>query len=333
MIAALTCGAIVSIFGIAANNLTEYRGDWFIFWFVAKAPITALYRDLEAYPFVYPPTALFLVKPFGLLPVWTSFALWSVTGLALITIAARQIVTWWVIAVAVLMPGILSCLFAGQTSLFVGALIIWGVVARRSYGWGVAAVLKPQSIVAFPIALVARRDWHSLALVILVGATPIALAIAVWGVEPWLDWLYALDDWRTQLVRRRINELDVGMNGLALWLGLPKAIYFLGLILGIGSTWATFRESDERLEQYAALACGSVLISPYTLGYDLAGLSIVATALLFDEKRSVLTWLASGLIVAGVTANFGILLFANVLLWENRRAFCQRPSNGPQSHA
>ena len=148
----------------------------------------------------------------------------------------------------------------------------------------------------------------------------------IWGFQPWLDWLSVLGDFRAQLHRRHIDELDVGMNGLILWFGLPAFVYYIGAALGAACIWATFRATEAPLDRYAALASGSVLISPYTLGYDLARLSIAAAAILFDQRRSIALWLASGIVLAGAAVNIGVIALAAVLLWETAARLAEHAS-------
>jgi hypothetical protein len=265
-----------------------YGGDWFVFWFTAKAPVDALYRDLHAFPFAYPPTALLLVRPFGLLPAWPAFAAWSVAGSALLYAAARMLgATRKAFLLAVLMPPMALCLVAGQTGLFVGAAVMAGVAVRdarvSAACFGLAVALKPQAVFALPFALLAIGDFRRLALT---GAIAISLAgvtVALWGTDVWLAWVDALPRFQQMLIDRGADRLDVGLNGLRLRLGLRPWVYGVGVGLGIVSSAMVWLLTEHRMVRYAAIAAGSVLISPYTLLYDLTGLSVAALSLLLCE--------------------------------------------------
>ena len=297
-------GLSVSLLGHLANYLRDevYNGDWLIFWFTARAPVPLLYHDLDAFPFAYPPTALFLVKPFALLPVWVSLAVWSIIGLTALCLAARSLAKPWVIAVAVPMPAIWWCLLAGQTGLIVSAFVIAGL--RWPALWGVGAILKPQSLIALPFT----GEWRRLLITAGVGAAFVLASVIVWGVQPWLDWVAVLDDFQNEVSSRDAIRLNLGLGGWTYW---P------GAVLGAACAFLIFRRSEDLLERYAALACGSVLISPYTLGYDLAGLSIAAAAMLFDEERSVPRWIAGGWVLTGLFPTAGVIALAAVLVWEH----------------
>jgi hypothetical protein len=66
-------------------------------------------------------------------------------------------------------------------------------------------------------------------------------------------------------------------------------------------------------------------MSPYTLYYDLAGLTFACVTMLLDRNRSPLIWLAAAMIVSSVLANFGVLLLAAMLIFE---ALQRRPMRG-----
>ena len=320
---ALTVGGVVSLCGILWNNIPGYRGDWFIFWLVARADPARLYHDLHAFPFPYPPSALLLVKPFGGFSAWVAFALWSALGMAAIVTAARRLgAGWGAIGVAALMPCLLSCVVFGQTSLFVGAALMGGVAARSPrlsmILFGVAMAIKPQSAIALPFALAAAGEWRRLAGSIAVAAAVAGIAVMLWGAGLWLTWWEALPHFRTLLIERHVDVMDVGVNGLRLWLGWPSWTHLSGVALGVVMVVATWRGSREPMARYAALACGAALISPYTLSYDLAGLSVVAVAALIDSERKPADWLIAAPIVAGVWPNVGVIGLGCLLAWRYR---------------
>src|SRR4051812_29161295 len=80
-------------------------------------------------PFPYPPSSLPLLAAFGLLPFWPAFWLWTVLSAAAFWSAARRITNhlWLVFAT----PHMVLALVLGQTTLWIGALLMWGVVLLR----------------------------------------------------------------------------------------------------------------------------------------------------------------------------------------------------------
>jgi ABC-type molybdate transport system permease subunit len=135
-------------------------------------------------------------------------------------------------------------------------------------------------------------------------------------VETWVRWATELHKFQAYLTSRGIDRADVGIYGLARAWGLPGWMFLLGIPLGVATSWLVFRKEAASVDRYAAFAVSTVLMSPYTLGYDLAGLTFASVAMLLDAKRSPLTWLAAALIVSSVFANFGIVLLAARLSYE-----------------
>lgn len=320
---AFAIGGVVSLCGILWNNIPGYRGDWYIFWLVARVAPTHLYHDLRALPFPYPPSALLLVKPFGGFSTWIAFSLWSALGIAAIATAARRIgASWGAIGTAAMMPCLLGCIVAGQTSLVVGAALMGGVAAQSPrlamLLFGVALAIKPQSAVALPFALMAVGEWRRLAGSVIVAAAIAGIALALWGPGLWLAWLEALPHFRTMLIERHVDVMDVGVNGVRLRLGWPSWVHLVGVVLGVVMVVATWRGSREPMARYAALAGGAALISPYTLVYDLAGLSVVAAATLLDRKRAPVDWVVAAPILAGIWPNLGVIGLGFLLAWRYR---------------
>lgn len=322
---AIALGAIKS-FLILLPYTDAYVGDWPIFWYAGQAP-DDLY-DFQFSKFAYPPPMVVLLRPFAALPMWAGLAAWSLVGLMAIYFSARLIAPARAICVALAMPACILCLLAGQTGLLIGALAILAVAKRSGIFFGLGVVLKPHSFAALPFT-----DWRPRLAATAIAAAFVAAVVAsmMFGVVLWSDWADSIDDFRTAVSVSRIVRLDVGMTGLAYVLGLPAWIYFFGAALGVACTTIVFRATDQALDRYAAFVCGAVLISPYTLGYDLAGLSIAAMAMLLDPRRGVACWIAAALIVTGIFANLGVLALASLLIVQHYGAFrWSIPSNPPR---
>lgn len=325
VVISLTVAGSYSVRGIIWNNFPDYKGDWFIFWFSAQAPISDLYHDLQALPFAYPPTMLPLIKPFGLLPAWPALAAWTAIGFGFFSLALKRLgLNISTILLAALLPSLCECLVAGQTSFFVGAAMVGGVAARSTslsaLLFGLAIVLKPQSAIALPFALIALRDWRRLMMVGAVVVLFVCASVAVSGVAPWEAWTDALPRFKAMLVERNIYMQDVGVNGLRLNFGLPAWTHAFGILLGIATVAVTWSASGEPIERYTALACGSVLISPYTLIYDLAGLTVIALFRLLDDRGPKLMWFACAPIVIGLWPNLGVVAIALLQIFRHAPA-------------
>ncbi|MEO6360867.1 MAG: glycosyltransferase family 87 protein [Sphingomicrobium sp.] len=200
----------------------RYLGDYNVFWGIADAPMEYVYRR---YRFAYPPTALLLIRPFGFLEFWWAYALWIGAGVLAMVTAARRMVGWDAILFGFISYAGIGVVVGGQTSLFVGALIVAGLTIARPQAagilLGVAAAIKPQSLLAAPIALIASRNYRAIGWAAATGALLFAVTILLWGVDQWIDWLASIQHFSTYLRDHDLDQADKGIYGLALQLGLP----------------------------------------------------------------------------------------------------------------
>ena len=318
----------------------QYLGDYQVFWGITRIPLDKIY---DHHVFAYPPTAILLLAPFGLLPFWYSLVTWSAVGAAAMSCAARRLMGPLALTLGFLTFAGVGVMLGGQISLFVGALIIAALGASKPRWRGIllaaAAVIKPQSLLAAPIALVAERNWKAIGWAVAVGCSLLLASALLFGTDLWLRWLIQLPKFHAYLVSRGIDRMDVGVYGLARSFGLPGWMFLFTAPLGMATSWLVFRKESAPLDRYSAFALSTVLMSPYTLYYDLAGLTFASVALLLDRERPPLIWLAAAMIVSSVFASFGIVLMAAMLSFEalRRPAKCApslaRPSQSTNSEA
>lgn len=295
----------------------QYLGDYQVFWGITRIPLDKIY---DHHVFAYPPTAMMLLAPFGWLPFWPSLIAWSAVGAAAMSYAARRVMGPLALTLGFLTFAGIGVMLGGQISLFVGALIIAALNSAQPRWRGIllaaAAVIKPQSLLAAPIALVAERSWKAIAWAIAVGSGLVLFSTLFFGVDLWLGWLAQLPKFHAYLINHGIDRMDVGIYGLARSFGLPGWTFLLTAPLGMATSWLVFRREGQTLDRYLAFAVSTVLMSPYTLYYDLAGLTFACVALLLDRKRSPLIWLAAAMIVSSIFAGPGIVLMAILLSFE-----------------
>lgn len=323
----LLLACIASSFGLlwllASQLSSGYGGDFRIFWFVGMHPTGWLYTDLHRLPFPYPPSSLFLFKPLALLPFWTALALWDVISLLVFAAAARRIAPILAVGVGMLSFAVGENVIHGQTGLIVSALVIAGATEQRPWLAGLllgaAAAVKPQAVIAVPIALLITKEYQTLLWTCIGGGLAIIASLAMFGWSPWFHWVAALGDFRDLIYERNLNEKVVGLTGWS---------YLFGPPLGLALISANFRRN-----RYATVALASVLISPYTMTYDLAGLAVLSAGFLLYEKRPVM-WISSAFILAGtIFASWGILLMtAATLLLPHRKRLSQVGSMRGHSH-
>jgi hypothetical protein len=269
-------------------------------------------------PFPYPPSALPLLAPFGLLPFWPAFWLWTLlSGIAFWT-AARRITRGWPLAFVA--PQMVLALILGQTTLWIGALLIWGVLLLRSRPvlagmlFGIAAAIKPQFAILVPFALLAGRHWLALA----GGAGGLAAMLLLslpFGPFLWHDWASVLDQHPAIVSGYGLNALGASPMMALKLLGLPLYLHALFIALAICLVWRAFRTDDVK-KRLLVLLAGTLLATPYAIRYELGMLTpSLVDALLAGTVRGLLTALplyclgvftiVPALVVSAVSASTG----------------------------
>ena len=311
--AAVTAGAVLLLVAISIALLVPRLLNWptspdfTMLWAGARfavfrphatydvAAVTAAQMSIRPpvgpLPFPYPPSALPLLAPFGLLPFWPSYFLW--TGLSALAFwtAARRItrMAWLVFA----MPQMVLAIVLGQTTLWIGAMLIWGVLLLRERPllagllFGIAAAIKPQFAILVPVALLAGRHWRAIGGAIAAFAAMLLLSLP-FGLFLWPDWLamirkhpgivsgYGLD------VLGATPMLALKVLGLPLYLDGPFVLFAIWLV------WRAFR-SDDVKQQLLILLAATLIASPYAIRYELAMLTpSLLDALLAGTVRGLL---------------------------------------------
>jgi hypothetical protein len=268
----------------AAIHAQVKPADFYVFWTAARhaaAPYDpAIIAELEkalhitgAWPFVYPPTFLLAIWPFGQLPLAVAYPLWTGLSAALFVYAAAHLVkpAWATLGLFIVPPVVLA-ISPGQTSLIIGAAVIGGWLMRERRPalagvlFGLAACIKPQAMILAPIVL--WGQWRLVRWAVITGLT-LVLASLVFGPGLWLEWPRALADFgRVLPATDRINPSALG--------GGPAAEAALAA-LGVYIAW-TWRD-------LTGLVAGALCLTPYAHAYDLAPLAPVAMTWLIERKR------------------------------------------------
>jgi hypothetical protein len=319
-------------------------------------------------PFMYPPTYLLAMVPFGLLPNWLSHILFFSLTLGALALVGRIIWGGWKGAlIACAFPGVLGVLIHGQNSFLTAALFGGALAALGGKRYILAGVLigcmtyKPQIGVLIPFALLAGRFWTTF---ITAGVTTVVLAAlpaVAFGPEIWLAFLEQSKFAATLLDQELVGHwkyLSI-YTGLRI-IGLPdqpamlaQLLFAAGCLVWVVRLWW----SDAPFELKAAsLVTTSLLASPYMLTYEyiilvvailfLARHAVDGNLMPFDTSLYVLIVLLT-LIARAIAEHTGIPLgSAPVLLtmflthryykqWENRRANVAgsiRPSVSSPAH-
>ena len=147
--------------------------------------------------FSYPPNALPLLAPLGLLPYLAAYPLWLGLGTAAFFAAAlgrwpQRADAWLVVALA-LSPILWVNLNFGQLGLilalvFVGALRL---LPERPVLAGILIgllTIKPQLGILLPLVLVLTGSWRAFAAAAVTALLLVGLSILLYDVSPWQAW-------------------------------------------------------------------------------------------------------------------------------------------------
>jgi hypothetical protein len=147
---------------------------------------------------------------------------------------------------------------------------------------GIAAVIKPQTILMVPIALLAIREWRVIAAATSTATAISIIATIVFGFNIWFDWLRALPRFFGDFTR-------ITQNHISLWHLSSRSVAIL-LVLGLVAcviVWTTFRATDRVDHRLVAVVGGAWLVSPYVPVYELAMIAPAVIAFILEEIGSV----------------------------------------------
>jgi hypothetical protein len=240
--------------------------------------------------FVYPPTFLLFTYPFGLMPYLTAFAVWIVTTLFLYLVAIYTIVPRAAAVILAITPcSVLFNVGLGQNGFLTAGLVGLSLafLERRPCLSGIFLGLltyKPQFGILFPFALMASRNWRPL---VSAAVTSIALGLTsaiAFGYQGWLLFIHSLINrqlnlgeipgWQPPLISIFGFLQSTGASTYISWTVHLAAVAIVGTT--ICAFWA--KRIPHSLKA-AALCVGSVMVTPYALGYDLCVLSIAVAFL------------------------------------------------------
>lgn len=287
--------------------------DFLSFWAAGRLALQgapALAYDLSAHraveysvvtlhgllPFFYPPPMLFLLAPFGALPLGPAFVAWIIlTGGFYVRASGLPI------RVALAHPAVVANGLIGQVAFLTTGIFALGcnLLRDRPFLAGIVLgllTLKPQIAALFPLALIAGRHWHALAGAACSAIAVLALSVLVFGIASltgFIDMLPRFAEYMA-LAKWDWNEL-ASLYAAARHAGATPAIagiiHLLGLAFGLWCTLLAWSKDHEA--KVPIIAAASLLVPPYLLNYD-ALLLVIPFAWLLLRNRvaaAVVIWL------------------------------------------
>lgn len=310
-------------------------------------PLAAQFHGMR--PFVYPPTALLALAPFGLAPFTVANAIWTGAGLALILwIMAGQVKSPRLLALLAmaLTPASVLVMVAGQVTFVIAALAVAGVLSLKRHPalagalLGLAGVIKPQALVLLPVALFAVGAWRAIAGAAAAAAMAAVAATLIFGPGAWIAWLSAVpkfEHWVMASPGMERGMITPTALGISLHLD-PGAQDVWRLVFAAGAiamAWSVFRATEDPARRLTALLGGGLFITPYAMHYD-AALLAPAAALILTHRPSPLAWLwalaAGALLCCAAIPHWGaagVTAFVLIVALTPETAFTRRLAIGP----
>jgi hypothetical protein len=280
-------GKLAKIFD--GDALTAYLNSTFVDWLSQPMPFR---------PWVYPPSYLLFVLPFGALSFLGSYAAFQLLSAALLALALwvgadRPKARWLVLGTALLGPAAAMNVAQGQNAFLAAALLVGGLRLVRSRANGVGVLLggavlglmtvKPQFWFLVPIALIAAREWRALAASLVAAALLALFSAAVFGLDPWWQWLdlargaYGDPAGKWMAYGRLAGDsVFACLVHLGAGLALANAAQAIALLLAAGFTFGAFRSRLSGDLKIAVLLASTVLAAPHSSLHDTVLLAVAA---------------------------------------------------------
>lgn len=248
--------------------------------------------DTPHYGWLYPPIFFLIAAPLALLPYTLALAVWQLLSLALYAIVIGAIVKrsglqlrtrdWLLPAFA--FPAVLINLGHGQNgfltaALFGGALLampVRPIVAGVLFG---LLAYKPQFALMIPLALLAGRQWTTIAAASVTVIAVTALTVALFGIDTWHAFLASTTTARVLLLEQGnvgFEKLQSVFAALRAWGATVSFAYAaqttMTVVIGASVFWL-WRGAHDYALKAGALMIATLLASPHVLDYDLMLLS------------------------------------------------------------
>jgi alpha-1,2-mannosyltransferase len=272
------------------------------------------------YPaFFYPPVLLLVLAPLALLPYPAAAALWVGATLAAYLATIRRVLSGGTAIVAALAaPAVFFNLVTGQNGLLTAGLIggALSVLDEHPLLAGALAgllVYKPQFAVMLPLFLAVTRRWRSLAAAGVTVLVLLTATAACFGPGVFADFATALPNANDAFLNHRLSagmlplpwERLASIYGTLRALGAGAAVAWtaqcaVALPAAAAALWLAARPAPDAVKS-AAVAIAAFVVTPYSLAYDLAVLTVPTAFLIADGiARGLRRWEIAALAAAFV---------------------------------
>ncbi|QOZ34964.1 glycosyltransferase family 87 protein [Bradyrhizobium sp. CCBAU 53421] len=304
-------------------------------------------KEIEYFAWLYPPTALLIVAPLGLLSYLPSLFLWlAATGTAYVITVRKFIPASSETLVPILgFPAALLNATQGQNGFLSVAIIGSGLLLsdRRSFLAGVilgCMLYKPQFAPMLAVVVLARRNWKMALGAALSVAAQIAAATLLFGSDIWSDFQSILPMTKAILEEQMIGlgkmqSVFAAVRLLGGGIGLAYAAQAAVAIVAAALLWLIWRSEASLPLRAGAAATAMLLSTPFVLDYDFVLLALPIAALTneglktgfqpFEKSALAAAWMLPAVarvagMYCGVPLSPEIILLLLVLIWRRSSA-------------
>ncbi|HWE76574.1 MAG TPA: glycosyltransferase family 87 protein [Stellaceae bacterium] len=318
----VACGWVATGNGLVDRNHRPFGTDFLSFWSssaltLAGTPEAAYSeaahvamqeraigaQDLPYYAWFYPPIFLLLVWPLALLPYAWSLLAWLIgTGTGYAAVLRGFAKTPHTLVPILAFPAVWVNAIHGQngflsTALLGGGLLLLG--ARRPIAAGLlfgVMIYKPQLALLLPFALIAGREWKALAAAAASATMLAGASLAAFGPKTFAAF-FATSHFAQLTVEQGVVSWTKMASAFAAFRLLGASVplaYAVQIVVAVAAAAMIariWRGSAAYEAKAAALAAGTLLMSPFLLSYDLTLLAIPIVCLARQGmRRGFLPW-------------------------------------------
>lgn len=228
-------------------------------------------------PFPYPPPFLILILPVGLLPYTLAAAMWVVGTYAIYFVTAKRLLphSGWLVAAfpPVLLNGIMGQNGFVTATMFIGGALLFPkqpFVAGLLLG---CLIIKPQLGLLLPFAFIAGKQWRAFAGATISSIGLVLLGLLFFGLDSYLAMVELLPIYGRIAAEglsgwHKMSSVYASLSLAGLPAGVAWGCQFLVALAALAFVCHVWRLPVELTAKAAALAAGSVLVSPYLYVYD-----------------------------------------------------------------
>ncbi len=272
-----------------AGDLTGlYQSGPFLVW-----RHQLLFAGAQRLDWFYPPPSLLPAMAVSYLPFQSGFFIWTLVFiLAALLLLRWARLPWSVILLSLLSPAALLTVEMGQLGIFCGACVVAGLLmADRAPVRGGSLLglllLKPQTALLAPLAVLVRRNWRAVASGLAVAIALLAAVTVLLGWRVWPAFELPGQLVFSQFIR---SMRPIGMDGgiSILWMmrsfGINSSMAYvaqgIGVLLAVWVMWRGWRAAGlDPMVRMALVVFASLWVVPYGYVNDMVAYSIALAAL------------------------------------------------------